>query len=371
MLIKNLSLALLTASLSLTACVTQDAPFDSDGPGGKADDASSRVTAAINRLTADGVLDENDAAEIFDAAGGNVSEGEMLLIRDALESTRYEVTDGARETSLELARLANLFDVEQELVSDPTAPSYGGSEIPPAVTALIAKARLNGANAYDVRETNGAGDELRWTHYLPTAPNTASTSLEYTEVTPTKLQEDIDAVDLSYNVYARTENGVAVYTTRTGGTGSVLSHYDEAFHPDIYSRGSSGQKWANNCAILSDGSLHCLPASRRDENNSAILTNPDLSSCADQEIGEETSCRHLLYHGHIDIRAGVVVGVEVSGVPSQRVASGKDILVDPIAVLEAWGYETAPGLRIRWGNTSEGTPVRNLERGIIEAPAAP
>jgi hypothetical protein len=53
---------------------------------------------------------------------------------------------------------------------------------------------------------------------------------------------------------------------------------------------------------------------------------------------------------------GVVVGVEMSGRLSRRAARGRDIFVDPIAVLKAWGFEITPGVEIRYGNTSRGTP---------------
>jgi hypothetical protein len=50
-------------------------------------------------------------------------------------------------------------------------------------------------------------------------------------------------------------------------------------------------------------------------------------------------------------------------------AKGKANFIDPIALLEAWGFEIADGVRISYGNTEDGVPVR--ENGVITAaPAA-
>ena len=158
----------------------------------------------------------------------------------------------------------------------------------------------------------------------------------YTEITPAALKADIEDVDVVYNKIVGTttatttwgqEYKTAKYEEGKGGTGNVLSHYDEVYHEDIYARGRSGQKWANNCAILCDGGLHCLPAARRSEEQNLILTNPAL---ARQE-------RHMLYNGHVDIRDGVIVGIEMSGRLSKLAAKGKATFIDPVAVLQGVG----------------------------------
>lgn len=41
------------------------------------------------------------------------------------------------------------------------------------------------------------------------------------------------------------------------------------------------------------------------------------------------------------------------------------MFVDPIAVLKAWGFAIAPGVQVRYGNTSRGTPVRDAATGTI------
>ena len=75
----------------------------------------------------------------------------------------------------------------------------------------------------------------------------------------------------------------------------------------------------------------------------------------------------MLYNGHIDVRDGVVVGIEISGRLSKRAAKGKANFIDPLAVLQAWGFEISPNVSIRYGNTSEGVPTRDLDNGIITA----
>lgn len=366
------------AAAALFAC-------DGDLPGpdtpdldGKAD--ADRVSQALARLTADGELSAGDVDALFEAAGDRVSTSEMLVIRDATEETAaFEVTAAAADRALERAFFANLFDAEIDHLADPAARSYGGSEIPEAVRALVARARLNGAATFDVRERRGDG-EGRWSPYPATSPPVGNMAFDYTEITPAALAADLADTAVEYNAIVGTETAEhcnsptdcfefeqARYEKRTGGTGNVAAHFDEVHHPDLFARGRAGQKWADNCAILSDGSLHCLPAPRRSVLRDLILTNPHLSRC-NQVPGSEDACRTVMYLGHIDVSAGVVTGVEVSGRVSKRVGGGSANLIDPIAVLEAWGFELSPGLQIRFGNTEDGVPVRNLERGILEAP---
>jgi hypothetical protein len=98
-----------------------------------------------------------------------------------------------------------------------------------------------------------------------------------------------------------------------------------------------------------------------------ILTNPALSRC-NQIAGFEDACHTLLYMGHITASGGVITSVEVSGRVSKRIARGRANLIDPISLLDAWGFERSAGLRVRYGNTEDGIPVTNSERGVLEAP---
>jgi len=352
-----------------------DIPDYVEPGGGKAD--ADDVASAIARMVTDGVLDADDVRAAFEATGNRVSRSEVLVIRDAVESDAYEVTDDAKSTALSMARLANLFEYEVDHLSGSDA-SYGGSEIPGAVQDLIARARLNGAIAYDVQEQNDEGEGV-WNPYPSTTPPVENMTFEHTEITPWRLAEDRDDAGITYNAIVGSEaaeycNGsgtcqeyeTARYEARTGGTGNITAHYDHVYHEDLFARGRSGQIWASNCAILSDGAVHCLPAARRSALRDLILTNPHLSRCNGYQ-GFETGCKHLLYHGHITARAGVITSIEVSGRLSKRVARDRASIVDPIAVLEAWGFEISPSLSIRYGNTEEGRPVRDLERGVLIA----
>ncbi|MCA9581079.1 MAG: hypothetical protein KC416_04750 [Myxococcales bacterium] len=363
-------------------CSASDTELDRDIPdydgtliGGKADAAD--VEGAIARSAADGVLDATDIELAFESAGEDITSLEMLVIRDALESTSWEVTDDARTTALNLAFTANLFDYEARALTGGAPRTVGRHNIPDAVLALVAKARLNGALAFDVREEDEDGEGV-WSPYPTTTPPTENMTFEYTEITPQVLEDDMNDRSVEYNAIVGTEkaewcNGGncmdyerARYDARRGGTGNVMAHYDHVFHEDLYARGSQGQKWANNCAILYDGSLHCLPAARRSELQDVILTNPHLSRCtSDRQYPD--SCKHLLYNGHIDIREGVVTGVEMSGRLSKRAGQGRAIFIDPVAVLEAWGFENSPNVRLRYGNTSRGTPIQDTEQGVVRA----
>lgn len=364
----------------IAACSADDP--DTDFPdyieagGGKAD--AEGVESEIAARVTDGVFDADDVRAAFEATGRRVGRGEILVIRDALESAAYEVTPEAVETALAMAANANLFDYEVEYLED-AGLSYGGSEIPDAVRELVARARLNGAVAYDVREQDDDGEGV-WNPYPAITPPVENMTFEHTEVTPSKLAADVADVDLVFNRIAGTETAEycdpsggcrdyqrITYDEGVGGTGNIAAQYDEVRHEDIYARGSAGQVWASNCAILSDGSVHCLPAARRSVLQNVILTNPHLSRCNPYQ-GFETGCRNMLYHGHITARGGVITSIEVSGRLSKRVAKGRVNLIDPLAVLEAWGFEIAPGVSVRYGNTEDGSPVRDLEGGVLLAP---
>ena len=65
------------------------------------------------------------------------------------------------------------------------------------------------------------------------------------------------------------------------------------------------------------------------------------------------------------MRDGVVISIEMSGRLSKLAARGKATFVDPVAVLEAWGFEIAPNVRIRYGNTGNGTPVQVEDQFVI------
>ncbi len=317
------------------------------------------VISAILRLSADGEIDTDDVREIFDETGRRVSRKEMDEIRTGvIEATTYEVGTEALNLASELALRSNLTEAEGDLILK--GESFAGTKIPGEVQVLLLKARLQGAEVYDVNEVDDDGEQV-WSPYPATTLPTGNMTFKYTEITPESIQADMDDVDAEYQQITGTETVIhssgqeyeqATYKDGQGGTGNILAHYDEAYHPDIFARGRSGQKWANNVAILSDGTIHCLPASRRSLAQDFILTNPHLSRG-----------KHMMYNGHLDIREGVVVGIEMSGRLSKLAAKGKARFIDPVELLKAWGFEVSSNVTLRYGNTSDGVPVQ--KDGVI------
>lgn len=322
------------------------------------------VTALLRDKVADGELSAQDVKDAFGAAkpdGSSVCE--MAEIRAALRGGRFTVTAEARAAAIDAAYEAGLFAKSLRAVSG--GKTYGGTEIPAAVKALVATAKLHGAVVYDVEAVDEDGEGI-YSHYPATAPASGNMAFSYTEITPAALAADkaltgpqvrINGEETLKNADGSTYQAVT-YGTMQGGTGSISANYDEAVHEDLYARGRSGDKWANNFGILSDGSLHCLPAARRSDLQDVILTNPALSR------GHQ-----MMFNGHLEVEDGVVTGVEMSGIISKRAARGRDIFVDPIALLKAWGFQIAPGVTVQYGNTERGVPTRNETRGVIgEAP---
>jgi len=356
----------------LVACAA-DRPGDTVAPvdpDGKADAAS--VNDKLAELVRDGELSVADVDALFDATGETVSKSEMLAIRDGVEGTAYTVPAEALAHALARATVANLLPAEAAELAAKGA--YGGNDrVPAKVAELLARARLSGAGAFDVRATDSDGEGV-WNPYPTTTPPTENMTFQHTLITPDGLAADLADTTVAYNaitgVESVTESGQTydqvTYALRTGGTGNIAAQYDEAYHPDIYARGSQNQIWASNCAFLSDGTIHCLPAARRSEAQDLILTNPHLSRCSEDPAFED-DCHTLLYMGHITASRGVITSVEVSGRVSKEVARGKINLIDPLALFEAWGFQTSPNLTIQFGNTGDGRPVRDTARGILQA----
>ncbi|TNE46562.1 MAG: hypothetical protein EP343_23460 [Deltaproteobacteria bacterium] len=354
--------------------------------------AVNDIKNKIHVLTQDGVLDHNDLKEVAEAAGGSINVDEMNAIRDAVLDadnvnmdsfgsgptgyvTTMEAFDEAQRTGVRFPILGgSLVAVESLEEATSVRPvSFGGTEVPEKVKELLQTAYDNGLEPFDVNETKRKGDgEVKgiYTNYPSNSAPVENMTFDYTEITPEKLKADLEDTTLEYQVMVPKRvmrpGGISVteiqYETRVGGTGNITSHYDESAHSDIYARGSSGQKWANNFAILSDGSIHALPAARRDAEGRVILTNPALARG-----------KRVLYMGHLDVRGGVVQGVEMSGRLCKLAASGDQKFIDPIALLDAWGFEMSDSLRnsadqgkgVRFSNTEDGTPVRDLETGVI------
>lgn len=350
------------------------------------------VKNKIRTLTQDGMFDAQDVKEAMASAGNKVDAGEMNAIRDAIldaenvnlerdrfEPSGYHTTMEAFQEAQGLGvRFATMGGqlVRTESVEEATTirdTSFGGTPIPAEVKELLSKAYAEGLVPFDVNDSkrdNVSGEVKEvYTHYPSMSAPVENMAFSHTEITPQALKADM-ADPSEYNVIVpkRTlgPGGQSMteitYEKRSGGTGNIEAHYDEGMHTDLYARGSSGQKWANNVAILSDGTIHCLPAARRDEEGRVILTNPALARG-----------KRLLFMGHLDVRNGVVQHVEMSGRLCKLAASGDQKFIDPIALLKAWGFEMSPSLQassergggVQFSNTSDGTPVRDLENGTI------
>lgn len=347
-----------------------------------------RVLSAVRAGTRDGELSADDVRAAFEAAGNKVNDDEFAAIRLALtgsvpDADPFTVTPEAEQAAIDLAFAANLFEDSLTALAD--GKTYAGSELPASVKRVVAIAKLNGASAYDVTATNAEGEGI-YTHYPSITPATENMTFAWTEVTPASLAADLadTGEHLRVSGSARVDLGgaepvtVARYTTMTGGTGSIEAAYDEAFHPVIpltsadkdqlgypadldldavrMARSSSGHRWASNCAILSDGTIHCLPAVRRHSAHPGlILTNPALAR------GQQ-----ILWNGHIRVQAGKVVYIGTSGGISKRAAKGKEIFINPIPLLRAWGFEMAPGLTITSEHASA-RPSISDERAILFA----
>lgn len=227
------------------------------------------------------------------------------------------------------------------------AKTYAGTDVPAAVQELMKKALAAGATGYNIADYNPYGQTV--------ASATGNMAFSYTEITPEKLAADLaDKTTVSQRISGSDANKNTIYTTMLGGTGSISAVYDENDHSDLFARGPQGQKWANNCGILDDGSLHCLPAARRIENSSYILVNPDLARS-----------KKAFYNGHVDIQKGVVVSVEISGKICKAIAKGRLVAINPIALLKAWGFTIQTGLKIRFSNTEAGVPVIDEVNGVL------
>jgi hypothetical protein len=350
------------------------------------------VKNRIQQLTTDGTLDANEAKQVIAEAGGSVSRGEQEAIAGTLAfNSGFEVTADARQLLAEtvgdlqnirafttrrneaVERRGELLGVQEKARMEPgvVTETLGGSQIPEAVKEIVNKAVENGAVAYDVAEVedrpveDDKGDGFtvagKWSPYPQEIQAVGNMSFEYTEITPQSLQEDMNTetetrVLTGYRneSYTDPRTGasrdvrIAEYETRRlKGNGNISAHYDEASHGDTYARLPSGQKYASNFAILSDGSLHALPVMRRNHAQPGlILTNPSLARG-----------QRMLFNGHIGMREGVITSIGMSGRLHKLAANGDAKFINPLPLLEAWGFEIAPNVRLQFEGRHDTPPV--------------
>jgi hypothetical protein len=331
----------------------------------------SDVKNAFARVVADGKLDVKDVDTVLSSAG-NISVDEERALRTEAD-TYVGITDAAAKSKLreklgevaalrtEAARINRSVQVKAPgLSADATGrlepgkatKSFGGSAIPEAVKGVVNRALSAGVVAYDVREmkpdpvydTSHGEPEVtldgRYNPYAQEQRATDSLAFGHTELTPAKVKADMETVQAFQVIKGyKTVDGhqVAEFEkVSMKGSGTITDLYDEASWPDTLARGKGGQKHASNFAILADGSLHCVPASRRSAAEPwRILTTASLARG-----------KQLLFNGHLRMDKGVVTYVGMSGRLCKQQAKGEATFVDPVEIIKAWGFQVAPGLKV-------------------------
>jgi hypothetical protein len=288
------------------------------------------------------------ASQMEPAAQAKLREklGEVGQVRSYAAAVNRRVEIDAVTLSAEVQKL--------HAAGTPTT-SFGGTTIPEAVKTVVREGLSRGAIAYDVRElkpdpvydtTHGEPHvtvEGKFNPYSQSQKAVDSMAFDYTELTPKKVGDDMNTPQ-TFNVlkgYKQVgSHQVAEFERVTmKGNGRITELYDEASWSDTKARGPGGQKYASNFAILADGSVHAVPASRRSAGDPGrILTTASL--------GRD---KQMLFNGHLHLEGGVVTYVGMSGRLCKLKERGTDF-VDPIAVLEAWGFQVKPGLTV----TNEG-----------------
>jgi hypothetical protein len=333
------------------------------------------VKRAFQQVTQDRKIDSKDVDTVLSSAG-SISKDEEKALKE--EATKFEgmmdpeAKSKMREKLGEISPLRNqaaqinreieiqkrTLDAEMKtrLKEGVATKSLGGSPIPEAVKKAVNEAIKNGAVAYDVREmksdpvfdtSHGEGHmtiDGKFNPYAQDQQATDSMAFSHTELTPEKIAKDMGTTQTWQEQAGYTKQGnndVATFKTVTGKpSGDINALYDEASWPDTMARGRGGQKYANNFAIMADGSFHAVPASRRTAAEPwRILTTASLGR------GQQ-----MLFNGHLNMQGGVVTYVGMSGRLCKLQEKGEAKFVDPIKLLQAWGFKTAPGLQV----TNEG-----------------
>lgn len=324
------------------------------------------VKAAFQRVTTDRKIDAKDVDTIL-ASAGSISKEEQAAIKaeadkfsgmmdpDAkrklqsklgeVDTLRRQAASYNRDVQMEARTLSA--ETTQLLTVGKDTKSFGGSKIPDAVKNAVNNAIAGGASAYDVRElkpdpvydTSHGEPELtldgKFNPYSQESTARDSLAFSHTELTPAKIEADMNTVQ-TFNVITGVKNNQATYEkVSMKGNGRITELYDEANHADTMARGPGGQKYASNFAILADGSVHAVPASRRSKGDPGlILTTASLARG-----------KQMLFNGHIHMDQGVVTYVGMSGRLGKNAEDGMKF-ADPIEILKAWGFKTAPGLKV-------------------------
>jgi hypothetical protein len=338
----------------------------------------------VAQRTADRKLDLEDAKAILASFGKSVSSEEMLQAAAALvPKGKYEISPDARSflsgevrtlkelrsqaemQNAEVSRREKTLSAEEKAILKPGAATktYGGTAVPEKVKEALNAMIKAGASAFDVAELSPKPEKDehdptqwaltgKWSPYPQEIAPTGNMAFSYTELTPDKIAKDMstskkEKVLVGFDTKSETDRrtGKSVtwqeprYEERTmKGTGNIVTRYDEAGHPEMRALGEQGERYASNFAILADGTFHAVPAMRRtEEQPNLILTNPSLARG-----------KRLLFNGHIEMRGGVVTSIGLSGRLQKLAADGDAKFVNPVKLLEAWGFQMSPNLQVHF-----------------------
>jgi hypothetical protein len=328
------------------------------------------VKKAFAAQTADRQLDVKDVDEVLKSAG-NISVSEEKAIKSAADKFSGTIDPDAKEKLREkLGEVASLrqqaaqinksvkkiapklsAEAHALLTSGKPTKSFGGTAIPEEVKKVVHAQLAAGAKAYDVREMKpdpvyetGHAEPVmkmdgKFNPYSQDQQAVDSMAFSHTELTPAKIAADMSTTQTWQEQvgYSDPDNKNATFKTVTGkGNGRITELYDEASWSETMARGPGGQKYASNFAILADGSVHAVPASRRTAAEPwRILTTASLGRG-----------KQMLFNGHIHMEQGVVTYVGMSGRLGKLQEKGEAKFIDPVKVLQAWGFKLAPGLTV-------------------------
>ena len=331
------------------------------------------VKGSFTQVAQDKKIDARDVDRVLQSPG-NISRDEERALREgAQEFDAMMDPDGRDKLSARLGEVSQLrvragqingniearkprldADITQRLSENAPTTTFGGTPLPEAVKTVMREQFAAGAVAYDVLEMNpdpvydaSHGEpvmtiEGKFNPYAQDQYAADSMAFDHTELTPEKIQQDISTTQTWQELEGYTQDSnkrrIATFRTVTGKpTGRITELYDEASWADTMARGRGGQKYASNFAILADGSVHAVPASRRSSADPRrILTNASLARG-----------RQMAFNGHLHLDdSGTVTYVGRSGRLGKLEERGEAKFLDPLAVLRAWGFKIAPGLTV-------------------------
>ncbi|MBK7864930.1 MAG: hypothetical protein IPJ65_41300 [Archangiaceae bacterium] len=335
--------------------MSKDSVRKSFGPAGTpiTFEKAEKILAEAGRISKS---EEAELHQQVKARESDLDPRAVSLFQDVLE----QLPELRQDTTLQNGRVEPEYkslvaEAKARLVPGQATRSYGGNPVPETLKTFLAEQLAQGVIVYDVRQLdsdpfynynhddlgpNGLQTTGVYSPYAQEQDAYGSLSFEHTELTPQKLEAERTTVQ-TYNVLDTTQGhngfteeggkGRAILKQVTAvGSARIQNSYDNAYWPDEYGRTPGGQKWAGNFAILADGSVHAVPASRRSSGDQMILTTASLGRG-----------KLELFNGHLFTDdTGTVTYVGKSG----RLKDFKT--VDAIELLKAAGFKVREGLTV-------------------------